>query len=121
MSDADHTWIVAVAIIPTVFFVCSVFICIGIRYALKKAKREHPATGDVDTPPSGRQRAVPFPVFTQPLEVNILTNPPPPYDYYFVPPSNEMQTSSIAMETTPHTPPPLYQETDSNQSSIQIV
>ena len=107
MSGKDSIWIVAVTVGPTVLFLCAVFISIRVKYALKKAKEEHPAIGDVDTPPSSRRRVASFPKFARPLQVNMLSSLlQHPDDDHSALLSNEELHNRIAMETPPQTTPP---------------
>ena len=122
MSSREIVWLVTMAAILTALFLCTSFICIVyiIGYTIKKWKRGHPAICVVDTPPGGRQQAVVFPVFAAPPQINILRDPPPPYDYQFAQPSNEPH-DSVAMGTAPQTPPPLYEESVSIHETIPTV
>ena len=109
----------AAVILPLSLCLCTLFICIGIRYGIKKWKRENPAISDMEAPPGERQRAAVVPLVSAHLQASIHRDPPPPYDQRFLQPSNDSQNGRVTMETTSEIPPPQYEESVSTHSTTQ--
>ena len=113
MSTIESAGLIASAavVLPISLCLCTMFICVGIRYGMKKWKRENPAISDMEAPPGERQRAAVVPLFSAHLQASIHRDPPPPYDQLFAQqPSNDSQNSRVAMEASSEIPPPQYEE-----------
>ena len=120
MSTIESAGLIASAavILPISLCLCTLIICVGIRYGIKKWKRENPTISDMAAPPDERQRAAVVSLFSAHLQASIHRDPPPPYDQLFVQqPSNNFQNSRVAVETSSEIPPPPYEESVSTHST----
>ena len=110
----------AAVILPISLCLCTLIICVGIRYGIKKWKWETPAISDMEACPGERQRAAVVPLFSAHLQASIHRDPPPPYDQLFVQqPFNDSQNNRVAMETSSEIQPPQYEESVSTHSTTQ--
>ena len=110
----------AAVVLPISLCLCTLIICVGIRYGIKKWKWENPAISDMEACPGERQRAAVVPLFSAHLQASIHRDPPPPYDQLFVQqPFNDSQNIRIAMATSSEIPPPQYEESVSTHSTTQ--
>ena len=124
MSTIGSTELIATTavILPLSLCLCTLIICIGIRYGIKKWKWENPAISDTEACPDERQRAAVVPLFSAHLQASIHRDSPPPYNQLFVQqPSNDSQSSRVAMETSSEIPPPQYEESVTTHSTTRTV
>ena len=124
MSTIGSTELIATTavIVPLSLCLCTLIICIGIRYGIKKWKWENPAISDMEACPGERQRAAVVPVFSAHLQASIHRDSPPPYNQLFAQqPSNDSQNSRVAMETSSEIQPPQYEESVTTHSTTRRV
>ena len=122
MSTIGSTELIALGavIVPLSLCLCTLIICIGIRYGIKKWRWENPAISYMEAPSGERQRAAEAPLFSAHLQTSIHRDSPPPYDQLFAQqPSNDSQNSRVAMETSSEIQPPPYEESVSTHSTTQ--